>query len=447
MKLYELQKIVQYLKKFDFIKFARRVENNTIEINFSQKESLFFDLTRGKSTIYMAPSQKIHTLFNAPFDIQLAQLLNHSEVVDILLPNNDKVILFTIKPKSHYKQKIIYFRLEFTGKYTNAILLDDKGVVIEALRHIDASKSYRVVKPNVFLEPLKPFKAKEEEQKELDIEEFLKANYQKIYEEKLKRLKEQKSNIIQKKIKTIQSALDKLPSASELLEKANEYSTKANIVLANLHTIKSYDKELKAYDFEGNEVTIKLPLDTPKNRISEYYFNLAKRAKSKAKNITIEKENLEGKLQFLTNIKSALEQSSDIYELELLVPKQAKSRQKKEKQRIGELFWIEGYKIFVGRNAKENIELLKMAKSNDIWMHTRDIPGSHVIIRTNKQNLPETLLQSAAKLCVDFSTNKPGNYLVDYTKRKFVKIKEGSHVEYDKYKTISILKEGIEIRV
>jgi len=446
MKLYELKQIANYLKKFDFIKFARRVENNTIEINFAQEESIFFDLTRSKATIYKAPSKKIPIMFNAPFDIQLAQLLNHSKVLDIDIANGDKVLLFTIKPKSQYKQKIIYFRLEFTGRYTNAILLDENGVVIEALRHIDASKSYRVVKPNVFLEPLKPFKAKEEEQKELDVEEFLKANYQKIYEEKLKRLKEQKSNIIQKKIKTIQSALDKLPSASELLERANEYSTKANIVLANLHTIKPYDKELKAYDFEGNEVIIKLPLDIPKNRISEYYFNLAKRAKSKAKNITIEKENLEGKLQFLTNIKSALEQSSDIYDLELLVPKQAKSRQKKEKQKVGELFWIEGYKIFVGRNAKENIELLKTARANDIWMHTRDIPGSHVIIRTDKQNLPESLLKSAAKLCVDFSTNKAGNYLVDYTKRKFVKIKEGSNVEYDKYKTIAVLKEGIEIR-
>jgi len=101
----------------------------------------------------------------------------------------------------------------------------------------------------------------------------------------------------------------------------------------------------------------------------------------------------------------------------------------------------------VGRNSKENIELLKEAKANDIWMHVRDISGSHVIIRTDKQNLPDSVIESAAKLCVDFSTQMAGNYKVDYTKRKFVKITEGSRVEYDKYKTISVLKEGIEIRV
>ncbi len=55
-------------------------------------------------------------------------------------------------------------------------------------------------------------------------------------------------------------------------------------------------------------------------------------------------------------------------------------------------------------------------------MHIRDIPGSHVVIRTDKQNLPDSVLESAAKLCVDFSTKNSANYEVDYTKRKFVKL-------------------------
>jgi len=142
----------------------------------------------------------------------------------------------------------------------------------------------------------------------------------------------------------------------------------------------------------------------------------------------------------------AIDEAKDPYELELLVPKQGRSRRKKEKLRDGELYWIEGYKVYVGRNARENQKLLELARSNDLWMHVRDLPGSHVIIRTDKQNLPESVLNSAAKLCVDFSTPNPGNYAVDYTRRKFVKIQEGSNVEYDKYKTIHVLKEGVEIR-
>lgn len=152
-------------------------------------------------------------------------------------------------------------------------------------------------------------------------------------------------------------------------------------------------------------------------------------------------------MAFYENICYALEQANTPYELELLVPKRAKSLRKKEKLREGELFWIEGYKVLVGRNSNENQKLLEIAKANDLWMHIRGVRSSHVIIRTDKQNLPDTVIQAAAKLCVDFSVKNPGDYEVDYTKRKFVKVQEGSSVLYNKYDTIRVTKEGVEIRV
>ncbi len=445
MKQYEIKAIANYLKQYNFIKRARRVANNVIELNFGEDFSIFFDLTRGNSTIYKAPAKK-QSNFNAPFDTQLHKLLSHSKILDIYVPNDDKVIVFRVKPKSQYKNFEIEARFELTGKYTNLILVDNNGIILEALHHIDSTKSYRVVKPGVELKELKPFKSKFSGEVK-NVEKLLEDEYQKVFTRDLKRIKSAKLNIINKKIDKLQKALNALQSQEQLQIEAQNYEKIANIVLANLHKINPYDTKLKTKDFEGKDITIKLPQNIVKNRISEYFFNLAKKAKSKAKNIKIERENLKDRLNFYQNIKSAIENSNDIDNIELLVPKQAKSKQKKEKINIGELFWIEGYKIMVGRNSKENIQLLKEAKANDIWMHTRDIPGSHVIIRTDKQNLPQSVIESAAKLCVDFSTNMPGNYEVDYTKRKFVKITEGSNVEYDKYKTISILKEGIEIRV
>ncbi len=444
MKLYEIKAVANYLKQFDFIKKARRVANNVIELNFGKEWSIFFDLTRGNSTIYKGPSRPVNH-FNAPFDLQLHSLLGHSKILDVITPPNDKVIIFKVKPKSQYKDRVVFARFELTGRHTNLILTDENNIVIEALHHIDANKSYRVVKPGVKLAKLLPFKSKFDGKVE-DVEALLEQNYKKVNSDLVKRLKSQKLNIIEKKIKKLQSALDALPNEEELLNEAKKNSEIANIILANLHQIKPYDTELKTYDFQGKEITIKLPQNVVKNRLSEYFFNLAKRAKSKAKNVKIEFLNLKEKLNFYQNIKNALQNSNDAYELELLVPKQSRSKNKKEKNQIGELFWIEGYKVVVGRNSKENQELLRLAKSNDIWMHVRDIPGSHVFIRTDKQNLPQSVLESAAKLCVDFSTKNPGNYEVDYTKRKFVKIQEGANVEYDKYKTIQVLKEGIEIR-
>jgi len=444
LKLYEIEAVAEYIEQFHFIKKAKRVANNSIELNFGQEWSLFFDLTRGNSTVYKAEKTPINS-FNAPFDAQLHSLLSHSKIVNITVPDSDKVIIFKLKPKSQYKERVVFARFELTGRYTNLILTDEKSMVIDALHHIDASKSYRVVKPGVELAELLPFQSKYSGEVE-DIEALLEQNFQRVNSALVKRLKEQKLHQVGKKINTVTKALDSLPNEEQLYQEAEQLSNKANIVLANLHQIKTYDKELKAYDFEGREITIKLPKNVVKNRISEYFFNLAKRAKSKAKNVKIEQSNLEGKLNFYTNIQSAIENCNNPYELELLAPKQARSKAKKEKSKVGELFWIEGYKISVGRSSRENQELLGLAKSNDIWMHTRNIPGSHVFIRTDKQNLPESVLKSAAKLCVDFSTKNPGNYEVDYTKRKFVKIQEGSSVEYDKYKTIQVLKEGVEIR-
>jgi predicted ribosome quality control (RQC) complex YloA/Tae2 family protein len=447
VKFYELKAVTNHLQKYNWIKRARRVQNNVIEIDFGDKESIFFDMTRSNSTIYKAPSKRPPQEMNAPFDTLLHQLFSQSKILEIKLLGNDKILQIKVKSKSQYKEKIVILQLEFTGKYTNAILLNEENITIEALHHVDSSKSYRVVKPNVKLLPLKPSSKKWEEKELENVEAWLEENYQKVLKKHLERVKKQKSLIIKKRLLKVKKALENLQEPEELEKKAKVFREYGNLILVNLHKIKEYDKTLECFDFEGNLVKILLPENFSKGRFSQYYFNLAKKLESKAKNIHLEKENLIGKIQFYENLLYSIQNSNDPYEIELLVPKQSRAKKKKEKLKDGELFWIDGYKIFVGRNSKENQKLLKIAKANDIWMHVRDIPSSHLIIRTDKQNLPKTLLYQAAKLCVDLSIKQSGDYEVDYTRRKFVKIKEGSNVEYDKYKTIRVVKEGVEIRI
>jgi len=450
MKLYELQTIADRLSTFTFISRARRIEDNTIEITFDKHNSYFFHMTRGHSFVYKAPSQRPLQGYNAPFDTLLHSLLSGSKLLRVEVPNNDRILRFAIAPKSSYKDKIIYLQLEFTGKNTNAILIDENEVIIEALRHIDADSSFRVIRPGMELLAIPPRASVGADsisvQNIENIDVYLEQKFTEIQTKKLQEMKKQKLSVVAKKIKKFEQLLNKLPNKEKLETQAKEHNNSANLILANLYQIKPYDTKLKTYDFEGNAVTIPLPKDTKVNRMPDYYFNLSKRAKAKAKNVHIEEDNLRSKHSFYVNIYYALEQANTPYELELLVPKRAKSLRKKEKLREGELFWIEDYKVMVGRNSNENQKLLSLAKSNDIWMHTREIPGSHVIIRTDKQNLPDSVIEAAAKLCVDFSVKSPGDYLVDYTKRKFVKIQEGSNVEYDKYQTIAVRKDGIEIR-
>ena len=447
MKLYELKAIAKRLNDFSFISRARRIEDNTLELVFDKHDSYFFNMTRGHSFIYKAPSQRPLQGYNAPFDTLLHTLLSASKIISVDVPNDDRILRLTLAPKSSYKDKIIYLQLEFTGKNTNAILIDNNEVIIEALRHIDADSSFRVIRPGIELLSIPPFTRTEETKEITDIDAYLEDTFTQIQAKKLLELKKQKLSLTDKKIQKLSQLLEKLPDEVQLKEEEQKYKEYANLTLANLYQIKPYDTKLKTYDFEGNEITIKLPKDTKVNRMSDYFFNLAKRAKNKAKNVHIEKENLQSKKAFYENIYYALEQANDPYELELLVPKRGKSQRKKERLKEGELFWIEDYKVLVGRNSNENQKLLEMAKANDLWMHIRDVPSSHVIIRTDKQNLPDSVLKAAAKLCVDFSVKNPGDYEVDYTKRKFVKVQEGSNVLYNKYDTISVTKEGVEIRV
>jgi predicted ribosome quality control (RQC) complex YloA/Tae2 family protein len=449
MRLSELKALVKYLKKFKYIRRARRVEDNTIELSFDRNQNLFFNMKRGDSFIYKAPSNRPPRDYNAPFDTLLHSLFSQSEIVDIYLLNGDRVLKIDVISKRSYKREAVSIQFEFTGKNTNVILLNRDNIIIEALRHIDQNSSFRVVRPNIKLQELPPPPIKLRDSNldsNMDIETLLEENFKDYEKRELERLKRQKLITVSKKKAKLEAMLESLPDIEQLEAEANKNREIANIILANLYKLKPYDTELETLDFEGNRVYIKFPKGVLVNRLSDYFFNRAKKAEKRAKYIHIEKENLKSKIDFYSNIYFALERAKSSYEVELLYPKRVKANKKREKIKKCELFWIDGYKVLIGRNSKENQELLKIAKANDIWLHVRDIPSSHLIIKTDKQNLPEDIIKKAGKLCVDFSIKRAGDYRVDYCKRKFVKIQEGSNVEYDKYKTITVRKDGIEIR-
>jgi predicted ribosome quality control (RQC) complex YloA/Tae2 family protein len=91
----------------------------------------------------------------------------------------------------------------------------------------------------------------------------------------------------------------------------------------------------------------------------------------------------------------------------------------------------DGLPIFVGRNAEENEELtFRLAKSDDLWLHARGAPGSHVVIRLAKGvDPPPDTLRDAATLALLYSDlKKSGKGEVIYTRRKWVKKAKGQAV-------------------
>ena len=441
----ELVALQKHLMQFDTIFKAKRIGDNTISLRFDKEFEYGFVMTRGESMVYRTPQAPYSQNYNAPFDNLLESLVSYSKILDIKVLPNDRVLRLTLQTKNKYKTQTIILQFEFTGRHTNVILLDENEIIIEALRHIDAGKSFRVIRPGVELLSLPPRKQNITLDNE-NIEDLLDKNYRSLQTIALSNIKQNLSNATQKKYDKLYKLLSSLPSEAALQEEYAKYNLYGSIVLANLHNIKAYDTELKTQDFEGNLVTINLPKHITTNRMGEYFFTMAKKAKNKAVHVHIERENLQSKVSFYKTLLELIDNATTTEQLIPFMPQ--KSGQKKEKKKTddAQIVWIEGYKVFIGRNKKENKKLLSFAKANDVWMHIQGIPSSHVIIKTDKQSIPASVIRDAAKLCVDFSTSKAGEYKVDFTKRKFVKPQEEANVFYTNYETIVITKEGVEIR-
>ncbi|WP_369461525.1 NFACT RNA binding domain-containing protein [Thermoclostridium stercorarium] len=120
------------------------------------------------------------------------------------------------------------------------------------------------------------------------------------------------------------------------------------------------------------------------------------------------------------------------------------AKPKRNVQKSGPLCFksSEGYQIWVGRNNVQNDELtLKFAKPDDLWLHAKNIPGSHVIVRV-PDPIPEKTLFEAASLAAWFSKARNSSKVqIDYTRAKYVRKPSGAKpgmVVYVNYKTVVV---------
>ena len=437
MKYFLLKQIVQYLtQNAQNIKYIKRLDNNLIIIEFNNKNILYFDISKSNTMIFKSKNNLSSKKdFNAPFDVVLQKRFNNSKIEQIELYNDDKIINIRVNSSSSYKKLTTILQLEFTGKHTNIIILDENRVILEALRHIDEYSSSRVVKVGIKLDevPKQSFIPKIDEVE--DIEKYLYDLYEEKEKHNLENVKKQKISQIDKKVKKLKKTIESLPKKEELELESNELYEKANLILSNLHLLKPYQKTFKVYNYEGIEVEIDLEEKPSASKYSNDLFKKAKRAKQKALNISLEKGNLTEKLEFLLRLINNLRNAQTIEECEFLYPKKERNQTKTKKSQQCESFFFEGFKIMLGSSERENIYLLENSKASDFWFHLKDRPSCHVIVQNTKKELPQSVINKAATLCAKFSVDYDGVYEVDFTQRRNVKIQSGANVLYNPYNT------------
>ena len=253
------------------------------------------------------------------------------------------------------------------------------------------------------------------------------------------------SNVISEKKKSLLKYVDSQIKKFKKIEKNIKVDLKKNenfenyknigdILAANMHQIKYGMKKVTVFDFYNNqEITINLdPLLSPNDNLN-FYYNKYNKGKRTISALNIRFSDIQDEIKYFEEIKMFIEKENDFIGIEEIENElnlsdngnKIKNKIKLNKTKKRELlsFDYKGFQIFVGRNNKENEEIsFSKGQPNDIWMHIKDIPGSHVLILRNNQELPEDVLIYAANLACEYSKAKKGDKVtVDYCERKFIK--------------------------
>ena len=242
---------------------------------------------------------------------------------------------------------------------------------------------------------------------------------------------------------------NRLASIDAKLQECNgmdKYRLYGELITANLYQLtNTHSDSIELYNYYDNS-NIKIPLDVKysPSMNAKRYFKKYSKLKNAYKIVSEQKVETEKELNYIESIVYELEDSTcledvqDIFEeisenvvfKEKLKRKEKKNKnqKKKKQQKFSPIeYEVNGYKIYVGRNNKENDWLtLSFASKTDYWFHTKDVQGSHVILKADKE-VNDDILVKAAEIASKHSKAKmSSNVPVDYCLVQFVKKPNGS---------------------
>lgn len=227
-------------------------------------------------------------------------------------------------------------------------------------------------------------------------------------------------------------------NSEEQMEKCRLYG---ELLTANLHSLKSGTDTAAVDNYYADPVEhIAIPLDrqlTPGENAQRYYkkYQKLKAARDMAivqrEQTLNELDYLEGQLDNLTKCTAENELSELIEELKdqgyIKRDKGGKKKMKLAASKPMHFVSSTGADIYVGKNNRQNDELtLRFASPNDIWMHTKNIPGSHVIVKGASEQDTATMTEAALLAAYYSRARGSENVAVDYTPRKYVKKPAGA---------------------
>lgn len=206
-------------------------------------------------------------------------------------------------------------------------------------------------------------------------------------------------------------------------------------------------KNLEALNYYTNEM-ITIPLDstkTPQENALKYFekYNKQKRTFEALTSLI---EETRDDISYLESVSNALDialSEDDLTQIKEELIESGYIRRKFTKKKVKitskpfHYLSSDGYHIYVGKNNLQNEELtFHFASGNDWWFHAKGIPGSHVIVKTNGEELPDRTFEEAGKLAAYYSKNRGSEKIeIDYIEKKHVKKPKGGKPGFVVYYT------------
>ena len=246
-------------------------------------------------------------------------------------------------------------------------------------------------------------------------------------------------------------------------EERDKYRLYGELITSNLYKLtNTHTDYIELENYYDNNNLIKIPLNKKysPNINAKHYFKKYNKLKNALQIVSVQKAETENELNYIDSIIFEIELASSTKEIQEILDEISEnliknkvsqkkkntknSKKKKQEKQYSPLhFNIDNFDVYVGKNNKENDWLtFTFANKNDIWLHTKDIQGSHVILKNSGQNVSNDTLVKCAKLAVEHSKAKlSSNVPVDYCKVQYVKKPNGAKpgmVIFTNNKTISV---------
>lgn len=247
--------------------------------------------------------------------------------------------------------------------------------------------------------------------------------------------------LVSQRIEKGKNKLSNLQSDLLFADNAEDYKIKGDLILANLYQIEKGMNSVTVdnyYVTPNEKIELKLDIRLTPSENAQKFFKKYNKLKTAQIEVVKQIEETTADIAYLEQVLMNLENTTDNINLEeirqelaeagILRAKKQNKRQKKTKSTPHHYRSPEGFDILVGKNNLQNdILTLKTASKSDWWFHTKDIPGSHVIIRAEGREVPEETMFLAAQLAAFHSKGKDSSQVpVDYTRIKHVNKPSGA---------------------